>query len=92
MHEHGPDELVGPVRGSPAWWRGMETQPDPLDEGTPIPDNPRTNRPKGKKDAKPIRTDLVDRIRKEIAAGTYDTQERWEAALDGLLDRLERVD
>jgi hypothetical protein len=33
-----------------------------------------------------IRHDLVARVRKEIAAGTYDTPERWEAALDRLLD------
>ena len=92
MHEHGPDELVGPVRGSPAWWRGMGAQPDPQDEGTPIPDKPRKKRPKSTKGAKPIRTDLVERVRKEIAAGTYETQEKWEAALDCLLDKLERDD
>lgn len=92
MHEHGPDELVGPVRGGPAWWRGMEPQPDSQDEGTPILDKPRKNRPKSTKDAKPIRADLVERVRKEIAAGTYETQERWEAALDCLLDKLERDD
>ena len=35
-----------------------------------------------------FRTELVERVRKEIAAGTYDTPEKWEAALDRLLDRL----
>ena len=34
--------------------------------------------------------ELVERIRREIAAGTYDTQEKWEAALDRLLDRLDQ--
>jgi hypothetical protein len=80
MHEHGPDELQGPVRGTTAWWRGMGDQPD---------ETPAAGRKK-KDDTRPIRTELVERIRKEIAAGTYDTQEKWEAALDCLLDRLER--
>jgi hypothetical protein len=40
-------------------------------------------------DDPPIRTDLVQRIRRVIAAGTYDTPEKWEVALDRLLDHLE---
>ena len=36
-----------------------------------------------------IRIDLVERVRREIAAGTYDTPERWELALDRLLGDLE---
>jgi hypothetical protein len=82
MHEHGPDELVGPVRGTTAWWRGMGDQPNEA----PVQSSGRKKRD----DARPIRTELVERIRKEIAAGTYDTPEKWEAALDSLLDRLER--
>jgi hypothetical protein len=31
-----------------------------------------------------IRSGLVDRVRREIADGAYDTSERWEAALDKL--------
>ena len=37
-----------------------------------------------------FRAALVERIRREIAAGTYDTPEKWEIALDRLLERLER--
>jgi hypothetical protein len=37
-----------------------------------------------------IRQDLVARVRREIAAGTYDTPEKWEAALDRLCERLHR--
>jgi hypothetical protein len=33
-----------------------------------------------------IRQELVARIRQEILAGTYDTPEKWEAALERLLD------
>jgi hypothetical protein len=37
----------------------------------------------------PIRADLVERVRREIADGTYDTPEKWDAALDRLLKRIE---
>jgi hypothetical protein len=36
-----------------------------------------------------IRRALVERVRAEIAAGTYDTPERFEAALERLLDELD---
>lgn len=35
-----------------------------------------------------IRHDLVARVRREIAAGTYDTPEKMEAALERLVARL----
>jgi hypothetical protein len=37
----------------------------------------------------PIRRDLVERVRREIAAGRYDTPERFDAALATLLRRLD---
>lgn len=36
-----------------------------------------------------IRHDLVARVRSEIAAGTYDTEEKWLAAEAELLRRIE---
>jgi anti-sigma28 factor (negative regulator of flagellin synthesis) len=36
----------------------------------------------------PIRQDLVDRVREEIAQGTYDTSDRLDAALDELIQDL----
>jgi anti-sigma28 factor (negative regulator of flagellin synthesis) len=39
-----------------------------------------------------IRTELVERVRREIAAGTYDTPEKWAVALERLLERLEKDD
>jgi hypothetical protein len=36
-----------------------------------------------------VREDLVARVRNEIQQGTYDTPEKFEAALDRLADRLE---
>jgi negative regulator of flagellin synthesis FlgM len=39
-------------------------------------------------DASVIRTDLVDRVKGEIAAGTYETPERVDATVDRLMDEL----
>jgi anti-sigma28 factor (negative regulator of flagellin synthesis) len=41
--------------------------------------------------AEPFRTELIERVRAEIAAGAYETDEKWEIALDRLLDRLEQA-
>jgi hypothetical protein len=40
-------------------------------------------------DTPAIRVELVQRVRREIAAGTYDTPEKWEIAVERLLARLE---
>jgi hypothetical protein len=87
MHQHGPNELAGPVRGTAGWWQGMTAETDQV-EGPPVQPPTKKTR-KTRKDARPIRQDLVDRIRKEIAAGTYDTEEKWQAALERLLERLD---
>ena len=39
-------------------------------------------------DAGMVRTDLVERVRSEIADGTYETPERLDATVDRLLDDL----
>jgi hypothetical protein len=36
-----------------------------------------------------IRLDLVERVRREIAEGTYETPEKWEAAFAGLVRDVE---
>jgi hypothetical protein len=90
MHEHGPNDLTGPVRGTSVWWHGTGAEPEPLDEGPVIPSRPKKVRRGPRRSGQSIRPELVARVRKEIAAGTYDTPARWEAALDRLLDRLAR--
>jgi len=35
-----------------------------------------------------VRTDLVNRLRSEIASGAYETPEKLDAALDRLLDQV----
>jgi hypothetical protein len=32
----------------------------------------------------------VERVRRDIAAGVYDTPEKWQAALDRMLERFEQ--
>jgi len=40
--------------------------------------------------AEGIRHDLVARVRREIAEGTYDTSDKWDIALARLVYRLEQ--
>ena len=37
-----------------------------------------------------IRTELVTRVRQEIAEGRYDTSDKWDAALERLFARLDQ--
>lgn len=53
--------------------------PSRLTEGPPV--NPQLH-------DTDVRQDLVARVRQEIQAGTYDTPEKLQAALDRLADRL----
>jgi hypothetical protein len=74
MHTHKASCLAGPLTGGRTWWRHL-TNETPAQEG------------KGKEEL--FRAALVERIRGEIAAGTYDTPEKWEAALERLSQRLD---
>jgi hypothetical protein len=83
MFRHGPSCLEGPVSralaiGSP--------KPSPLgdagDSGEPSSSSD-PSRP-----VSTIRTELVERVRRAIAAGHYETAEKWQAALELLCRRL----
>jgi hypothetical protein len=85
--------LEGPILGSSAWWQELGT----LTEPAPAPARPRKGRRRKQPTSAaatpgdpPFRAELVARIRREIAAGTYDSPERWDAALDRLLERLDQ--
>jgi len=96
MQQHGPTELNGPVRGTRGWWQGLaeeslSAEAESHDEPDIVkPNHPTRPRRGAGRSIPPDRQQLIDRVRGEIAAGTYDSQEKWEAALDRLLDRLER--
>jgi Anti-sigma-28 factor, FlgM len=74
MQTHLPCPYKGPVTSDRNWW--PRSPQELLGDAVPALDDPQ------------IRADLVRRIRAEIAAGTYDTPEKWEAALDKLWKRL----
>jgi Anti-sigma-28 factor, FlgM len=73
MHRHGSSCLKGPVTLDRPWWVRPSRKP----------------RPRSKANGTEVRSDLVARVRRAIAAGTYDTPERWDAALDRLARKLQ---
>ena len=91
MTHHGPNGIAGPVRGTRGWWQRLGQLDAPANFDAPLQSKrPKKPGPKKRSSASGIRPDLVARVRAEIAAGTYDTPEKWDAALDALLERLER--
>jgi hypothetical protein len=74
MHTHAKSCLEGPVSRTREWWRQLEAYDDPSTSDEKEP---------------MFRAGLVEQIRREIAAGTYDTPEKMEIAFDRLLKRLE---
>src|SRR5215468_351191 len=75
MHAHGPSCLPGPLTRDRDWW----LVPAGLDS---------PSHTDGAHQAVPIRRPLVERVRREIAEGTYETPEKFEVALERLLRRL----
>jgi hypothetical protein len=86
--QHGSQRLPGPLRGVPAWWRSQDATAGAHLSADGTPPTAADTTP-GRDDKGGIRWELVRRVRREIAAGAYDTPERWEAALDRLLDQLD---
>jgi len=80
MYCHVPEGMDGPVSASRGGWMHSYSRRQPGDH--PAPSDPVPSRPKS------IRTDLVERVRKEIASGTYDTPEKMDMALERLFQRV----
>jgi len=77
FYRHGSSCLAGPVSRKRAWWRPAACPSrGGLGQATVTPASTA------------IRADLVERVRREIAAGTYDTEEKFEMALGVLMARL----
>ena len=91
MFRHGPSCLKGPVTRRRDWWtrtrRGRKSR-QTLQHRREATDMNASPQEAQRQDA-PIRKDLVERVRREIAAGTYETPEKWETALHRLLQQLE---
>ena len=77
MQKHSPSCLPGPVSGARPWWQHLETNEESQTSNEKQP---------------MFRAALVEQIRREIVAGTYDTPEKWEIALDRLAGRIEAED
>ena len=80
MVNDGPNCLEGPVSRRSPWWTA------------PAAGDPSLNAPAiaNKDEDRPIRRELVERVRREIAEGTYDTPERWEVALERLFRQFDK--
>lgn len=75
MLTHDSCTLQGPRSKTRDWWPRIEFAEKPT----------RT----GRSAKAPIRNELVERVRREIADGVYETPEKWEAALDRLFESLD---
>jgi len=78
MHQHASTCLKGPVSRSRRSWNKGPAQ---------VKETRRRVSRKAPAAGDGIRHDLVARVRQEIAAGTYDTPEKWQAALERFLER-----
>ncbi|HVS37497.1 MAG TPA: flagellar biosynthesis anti-sigma factor FlgM [Gemmataceae bacterium] len=74
MYWHPTSRLRGPLSRKRTWWT-MALAPADAPAVRP-------------RSTDGIRMDLVERVREEIAAGRYDSPEKWDAALERLLARL----
>jgi hypothetical protein len=90
MYRHGPSCLEGPVTGTREWWSPADEDPALPGTSSMVWEGNRTDQSNIDPIAEeqPIRTELVERVRREIALGIYDTPEKWQAALNRLFDEL----
>jgi hypothetical protein len=102
MQIHSSNCLEGPISAERAWWRDPHGYPalevtateppvsDATEERPHMASEP-ADRPDGPQDPEEtlFRAGLVEQIRREIAAGTYETPEKLEVALERMLRRLE---
>ena len=87
MFRHGPSCLEGPVSRMKEWWLTTPAKESELSK--PSPPGSCGLAPCPLAPDAPMRVELVERVRHDIASGTYDTPEKWQIALERLLDRLE---
>jgi negative regulator of flagellin synthesis FlgM len=82
---HGPHALQGPHRTANAGAPSSASTLQPVDQ---LDISREAQELSQARQSPEIRQDLVNRVRQEIAAGVYDTDEKFELALDRLLDEI----
>lgn len=82
-HVHGSHALQGPYSARSNAARAANTSANTVDQ---LDISAAAEAAAQAVDGGDIRADLVARIRNEIAAGTYETADKLDAALEGLLD------
>jgi hypothetical protein len=85
MFRHRPSCSQGPVSRTRAWWSASRASGAGRDlagaDGGSC----------GALGDSEIRADLVERVRRAIADGRYETPEKWEVALEALYRRLNDI-
>lgn len=76
MNMHGPSCLNGPVTKARSWWHESDDEFSAVEARL----QPATDG---------IRNDLVERVRREIAAGTYETEDKLEIAMAKLFQAID---
>ena len=84
MRTHRSSCLPGPTLRSRTRWHQQESTSPRPEDACPLPEV-------AKDDDPAFRADLVARIRRQIADGTYGTEQQWEIALDRLLRHLDQM-
>ena len=80
----GPHGVTAPH----APFRNAGTKSTPAVNGDRVDISPAAEAAVQATESNGVRTDLVNRIRSEIAAGTYETPEKLDTALNHLLDEI----
>ena len=80
MYWHAPTRLRGPHSRTRSWWL----------EAAPIKSRGRRRPQPESISVDGVRLGLVARVRREIAEGSYDSADKWDAALDRLFAQLNR--
>ncbi|MEQ8208626.1 MAG: flagellar biosynthesis anti-sigma factor FlgM [Lacipirellulaceae bacterium] len=81
---HGPQNVKGPQGSRPA---SGDRPAAPSQQADSVDISPAASAAANAADGE-IRADLVARVKNEIAAGTYETPEKLDTALDNFLNEL----
>ena len=84
-HVHGPHGVNGPHSRDGYGLKANKSSAVPADQ---LDISPAGEAAAAAAEGSELREDLVARVRSQIAAGTYETPEKLDAALDRLLDQI----